>query len=431
MEDRNPPLIFCEQDRLLSAHRGSYTPFPKTVELRPPVGDEDLPADSSTSGQPGAIAGEKKRKRAPSSPSSEKKKPRRRLVRKPKKRSSSRVHFSDSLFRLRDEPEEDELFMAHESSIPEEWMATEGETTEANPPQVHEAGAEVRAKIFRDTGSALPGVIDILGSPSFTESMFDEAGATKERSNEGVHGADDPLRCFFDGVDSTTIEDFTELGNLEVPRKSPSSEASVLHHETFLRYRDVLSQPEADVKELVEKRDMYKLLNEHREGEGKNLRVELDATQKEHANLVEYLKIFEVSDDELDMVSNGQNPQVQQKVDRVDQLRAEMDEVKAMVEESMGKLDRLALEKETAQEQLASAEAQLRVAREKAEARSQKIKDLQSQLGSAAAERDTLAQKLKAAKSVVEITRSNAKEIVAQYKANAEAAQDRLKVITE
>lgn len=46
----------------------------------------------------------------------------------------------------------------------------------------------------------------------------------------------------------------------------------MLYHETFLRYRDDLSQLEAEVKELAEKRDMYKLLNEKHEGEVKKLR---------------------------------------------------------------------------------------------------------------------------------------------------------------
>nr|XP_033508845.1 uncharacterized protein LOC117273756 [Nicotiana tomentosiformis] len=133
--------------------------------------------------------------------------------------------------------------------------------------------------------------------------------------------------------------------------------ASVLHHETFLQYRDELSQLEAEVKEIDEKRDMYKLLSEQREGEIRNLRAELDAAQKEDVAVVE---------------------QVQQKLDRIDQLRAEMDEVKVMAEEWKGKMDLLASKKEIAREQLTSAEVQLRASREKADARSQKIKDLQS-----------------------------------------------------
>ncbi|XP_070015292.1 peroxisomal and mitochondrial division factor 1-like [Nicotiana sylvestris] len=103
--------------------------------------------------------------------------------------------------------------------------------------------------------------------------------------------------------------------------------APVLHNETFLRYQDEMSQLEAEVKELVEKRDIYKLLSEQCEGEVKSLRAELDTAQKEHADLVE--------------------------------------------------------------------------------------------------------QELRTAKSVAEITRANAEEMVAQYKSNVEAAQDRLKDIVE
>ncbi|XP_070037072.1 tropomyosin-2-like [Nicotiana tomentosiformis] len=176
---------------------------------------------------------------------------------------------------------------------------------------------------------------------------------------------------------------------------------------------------------------MYKLLSEQLEGEVKNLRAELDVAQKEHADLLEQVKIFEVSDDELDTVSNGLNPKVQKKIDRVDQLQAEMDEVKAMAEEWNGKMDRLASEKETAREQLASAEAQLRSVKEKAETRSRKIEDLQSQLGPAVAARDTFARELEAAKSVAETTRVDTKEMVDQYKADAEVAQEHLNTIVK
>ncbi|XP_070054750.1 uncharacterized protein [Nicotiana tomentosiformis] len=152
--------------------------------------------------------------------------------------------------------------------------------------------------------------------------------------------------------------------------------ASMLHHETFRKYREELNQLEAEVKELAEKRDMYKHLSEQREGEAKSLRAELDAAQKEHAGLVEQVKIFEVSDDELDTVTIGQNPQVQQKIDQIDQLQAEMDVIKVEAEEWKGKMDFLASKKETARAQLASAEAQIRAMREKSEARSQKIEEI-------------------------------------------------------
>ncbi|XP_070042838.1 uncharacterized protein [Nicotiana tomentosiformis] len=334
--------------------------------------------------------------------------------------------------------------MAHEPSFPKKRVAAEGETTTSDPPQVQEADVEVRAETSRDASSTLPGVIEISGLPSFTESMFDEARAAKEHSNEGAHGADDPLRSFFEGVDSTIVEDFSGLGDLEVPRKDSSLEvgglnsspklinqflapsndpaASVLHHESFLWYRVEANQLEAEVRELAEKRDMYKLLSEQSEKGVKSLWVELDTAQKEHADLVEHVKIFEVSDDDLDMATNDQTSQVQQKVDGINQLRAEMNEVKAMAEGWKGKMDRLASEKETAQEQLASVEVQLRVAREKSKACAQQIQDPQSQLGSTIAKRDALGKDLEIARSVWEITRSDAEEMVAEYRVDVEAA---------
>ncbi|XP_070041431.1 uncharacterized protein [Nicotiana tomentosiformis] len=124
-------------------------------------------------------------------------------------------------------------------------------------------------------------------------------------------------------------------------------------------YRVEVNKLEDEVKELAEKRVMYKLLSEQHEEEVKSLRAELDAAQKGHVDLVEQVNIFEVSDDELDMATNDQNSQVQQKIDRIDQLLAEMNEVKAMAEGWKGKMDRFALEKETDREQLTSVEVQL------------------------------------------------------------------------
>lgn len=86
-----------------------FVGLPKTIELRPVAGGENLPANLLALEQPEATAGEKKRGRALSSPSSERKKPKRRLDHKPKESSSSQVLDSGLLYRLRDEPEEDEF----------------------------------------------------------------------------------------------------------------------------------------------------------------------------------------------------------------------------------------------------------------------------------------------------------------------------------
>ncbi|XP_070045967.1 uncharacterized protein [Nicotiana tomentosiformis] len=106
------------------------------------------------------------------------------------------------------------------------------------------------------------------------------------------------------------------------------------------------------------------------------------------------------------MVINDQTSQVQQKIDRIDQLLAEMNKVQAMADVWKGKMDRLASEKETAREQLPLVEVQLRVAKEKADAWARQNEDLQAQLGLAIAERDALGNKLEITKSESETTRA-------------------------
>ncbi|XP_070034810.1 uncharacterized protein [Nicotiana tomentosiformis] len=145
------------------------------------------------------------------------------------------------------------------------------------------------------------------------------------------------------------------------PKKSTSARASVLHHETFLRYRDELKQLKAKVRELTEKRDAFKLLSEEIEWEVKNLRAKLEVARKEHADLVE----------------------------------------------------------------------QLRAAKERAEVQIKKVEELQSRLGSAVSDRESLAKELRTAKSEVIVVKAEADEMVAQYKAHAEAAQDLVKTIVE
>ncbi|XP_070054338.1 uncharacterized protein [Nicotiana tomentosiformis] len=127
--------------------------------------------------------------------------------------------------------------------------------------------------------------------------------------------------------------------------------------------------------------------NEQFEAEVKNLHAELEVARKEHADLVEQVKVFEVSDDEFDSVTDGQNPLVQQKLDRIDQLRAEMDIVKAETDEWRGRMDRMASEKEAARAQLTSAKIQLREAKERAEVKTKKVEELQSRLGSVVSDR--------------------------------------------
>ncbi|XP_070050848.1 uncharacterized protein [Nicotiana tomentosiformis] len=128
--------------------------------------------------------------------------------------------------------------------------------------------------------------------------------------------------------------------------------ASTPHHKSFLRYRVEVNQLELELKEKAQKRDTYKLLSEQQDGFIKDLQDELDRAQKEasilrreHADLVEKVKVFEVTNEELVVVANDKTSQVQQKID---QLRKEMDEIQVMADGWKSKMDLLHSEKETA-----------------------------------------------------------------------------------
>ncbi|XP_070055399.1 uncharacterized protein [Nicotiana tomentosiformis] len=210
--------------------------------------------------------------------------------------------------------------------------------------------------------------------------------------------------------------------------------ASVLHHKSLLRYRVEVNQLELKIKELAQKRDMYKLLREQQKGVTKNLQAELDVAQKEasalrqeHTDLVEKVKVFEARNEGSVVVANNNTLQVQQKID---QLRKEMDEIQVIADGWKSKMDLLTSEKKTAQAKLSSVEVQHQVAKEKADTRAQN-EDLRTQLGSAIAEWDALGKELEIKRSKLEINSVDADEMVAQYKPDVEAAEARLKTTTE
>nr|XP_016491191.1 PREDICTED: uncharacterized protein LOC107810878 [Nicotiana tabacum] len=216
----------------------------KDVFMRPPSSDDDVPLES-----PAPRQGDKKRrKKSPRSPNSEKHKSKKRQARKPKEIISALP--SDLIRQLRDDFEH-------------EWGAT----------TLHQARG-VERKTGADTSpTEESSPKDALGATNLTESpQFSDAMINKAKS--------------------TASEDVTGLGDLLDPKK-----ASILHHETFLRYREELAQHEAEVRELTEKRDTYKLLSE-------KLQAELEAARKEHAEWAEQ-KIEELQS-KLNSVVSGQ-----------------------------------------------------------------------------------------------------------------------------
>jgi len=91
-------------------------------------------------------------------------------------------------------------------------------------------------------------------------------------------------------------------------------QVSVLQHKAFLRYREEFKCHEVKTWELTEKKDAYNLLREKSQ-------ADLEAARNEHTDLLEQVrKVFEVSHDESDTVANDPNPQVQNKLDQIEQL---------------------------------------------------------------------------------------------------------------
>ncbi|XP_070049084.1 uncharacterized protein [Nicotiana tomentosiformis] len=81
--------------------------------------------------------------------------------------------------------------------------------------------------------------------------------------------------------------------------KKALAEASVLYHETFLQFWEELTQHEAEVRELTEKRDSYKLLSE-------KLSAESETAREEHAEWAEQVKKIEELQSHLNSAISGQ-----------------------------------------------------------------------------------------------------------------------------
>ncbi|XP_070049503.1 uncharacterized protein [Nicotiana tomentosiformis] len=285
--------------------------------------------------------------------------------------------------------------------------------------------------------------------------MINEAQTLKGHLIERPQGAANSFNNYFDGLDSTTSEDVTRLGDLPVPKKIPSPRAGGSSSSPKLvdqfpalsadpsRKRSIVMSISEDARVLsspvgissylrclVIEKDQAKmnevevpcLFNEAQQALNRD---ELEAARKEYADLVEHVKrVFEVSDDETDTVANDPNLYVQKKLDQIEQLQVEVDLIKAEAGEWKKNMDRLASENETARAEFASAEVQLQAAKEKTSAQAKKLEELQSQLNLAIFGQENLAKELEAAKLEVVVFRAEADDRVAQHKADAEVARD-------
>ncbi|XP_019246300.1 PREDICTED: uncharacterized protein LOC109225947 [Nicotiana attenuata] len=184
---------------------------------------------------------------------------------------------------------------------------------------------------------------------------------------------------------------------------------------------------------------MYKDLSKQRYETLKDLpilQIELKKAQKEatsvkreHAVLVEKVREFEINNERLSAAANFATSQVQENIELIDQLQAEMNEVKASTEALRSKMDLLVSEKEATKEDLASSKDQLRVMKDKADKWSRLNDELQAQLDSAISERDALGQEYTGLKSKLVAASNDSFEVqdmLPQYKNNVEIVEAHL-----
>ncbi|XP_070037297.1 uncharacterized protein [Nicotiana tomentosiformis] len=314
--------------------------FPKTTELRPLKGNEDasLLIDSSITGQYEATVVEKKKR----------------------KRKSTR---------------------------PDEHVAIEEKKRVVEPLPVRESEVEMEVATSKVTAPALKeavGVIDIIETHSNTDSMLDEAQAGKEKSSEGAQGADDPLHFFFNGVDMSNLDDFTDLDDFELSKKDvPSESRGPTLSPILVNQFPALSVDPGHKRSII-------------------LTVLEDArVLSAPVGVASYLQCLVIEEDQAKMNEVG---------------------VPCLFNEAQQALNRA---------KLAAVEVQLRVAKEKADKWSQLNDDLRAHLSSAVAERDTLGREYEVMKSKLGTTSVDAEEMLAQYKADVEASEAHLKTNAE
>ncbi|XP_070045494.1 uncharacterized protein [Nicotiana tomentosiformis] len=293
---------------------------------------------------------EKKRKDVPSSPVSEKKKPAKKSC-KPK--GAPGVMLPKSIRQLRYDPEEggEELAAVRANVV----IQQSSESTEVNKGTLAIIPEQEKAETILSRAEMVEGetegrtsqatedisrdelrIVDISGSPQILDDMIRESNMMEGRSYEGIR---EPINIhsFLDGLESAA-----------------SKEASVLHHEAFLRIQE---EHEAEIRDLTEKSDSYKLLNE-------KLRADLAAARDEHEEMAEQVfRILHDSEDELEISTDKSILQVRQRLEQIGRLNSQVDELMAEGEKFKENMNILASKKEVVQAQLESAEAQLRVAK--------------------------------------------------------------------
>ncbi|XP_070057477.1 uncharacterized protein [Nicotiana tomentosiformis] len=153
------------------------------------------------------------------------------------------------------------------------------------------------------------------------------------------------------------------------------------------RFRVDLSQCKVELQKVSEERDALRLLCSQNDEAIKDLQADLAKARKEEAELDKQvsLVLLKYGFDSTVEVSPSLS-QLQQKVEKIELLREEVDQIKAECNRWKETIDRLAAEKETILTKLLSADVQLRNVKQKCSDQAKRIEKLEARLAEAKAE---------------------------------------------
>ncbi|XP_070050639.1 uncharacterized protein [Nicotiana tomentosiformis] len=398
----------------------------KDAVMSPPSGEEKTLAPVPK------LAKDNKRKRASASEDTELKK---RMTRKPRKNIIPLTE--EYVQRLRDEDEEEEndgsVLVARVKKIIDAPKAAGSMAVDEAPPrtegisekdsgkvpesleiEVASHRSEQTVGIYEGTGiealrteenapSDSLGAIVIEDSPTlptFSEGAIREARDLGTLEVDGAHEGEDPFHNLFTGIEDAAGP--SDASGLFFKAQRALNRALALHQEVFSKSRGELSRCEADFRGLSEERNALKLLSGQKVEEIKDLRAELAKAHQDQTDLIgQVMTILKTHGLDSGTVTNISVSQLQQKIERIEQLCEDISTIKA---ESLG-VER----------------SQLRGLKENSSAQAKKIGDLEAQLAFELARAKTKAEKAKA----------EAEAIMAVYRADAEAAQVQAREPTE
>ncbi|XP_018632266.1 uncharacterized protein [Nicotiana tomentosiformis] len=217
--------------------------------------------------------------------------------------------------------------------------------------------------------------------PAFSEEAIRETQALGALEMSRSHEGEDPFCDLFTGVEDAAGP--SDVSGLFCEVQQALNRAVTVNREVCSRSRAELHRFEADLQWVTEEMNALRLLSGQREEEIKGLRAELAKAHQDQTDLTEQVMIIlRTHGLNSGLEANISISQLQQKLETIEQLREEVDIIRA---ETMGwkdGMDHLAAEKEIVRAQLSSTTSQLQGMKEKSSVQARRIEELEARLAS-------------------------------------------------